>query len=86
MEVTSGQGRICKQLRNILNLKSRDWNWKHESLDRSFWRTRFVSENGAVARQTKQQMTTQKMHLPSLNMMCFKPHKYLTHFLTTRTY
>jgi len=46
--------RRLKQLLHVLKENIRQWNLKEESLDRTFWRTRFGRGYGPVARQTTQ--------------------------------
>jgi len=46
------RGRRRKQILNDLKENSGSWKLKEKALDRTFWRTRFGTSHGPVARQT----------------------------------
>jgi hypothetical protein len=52
IEVTARRRRRRKQLLDYLKAKRGYWKLKEEALDRTVWRTRFVSGYGRVVRQT----------------------------------
>jgi len=87
MEVTRGQGGICRQLLSTLKLKCKDESERGITvpLFLEIWRTRCGTDNGPVARQTKQQTTSHTMCRTCLTNMCCQLCKYFTHFTTTRS-
>jgi hypothetical protein len=52
IEMTSREGRRCRQLLDDLRKKRRYWKMEEEALDRTLWRTRFGRGCRPVIRQT----------------------------------